>query len=112
VQTDGPLDWAEIDLATAELLQGAGPWGQGFPEPLFDGHFVVTGSRIVGERHLKLTLKPPQSEEALDAIAFGLDNPGEWLRCQEIRAAYRLDVNEFRDNRRLQLRIEYMETGE
>ena len=112
VQTDGPLDWAEIDLATAELLQGAGPWGQGFPEPLFDGHFVIIGSRVVGERHLKLTLKPPQSEEAIDAIAFGLDNPGEWLRCQEIRAAYRLDVNEFRDNRRLQLRIEYMEAGE
>jgi single-stranded-DNA-specific exonuclease len=112
VHTDGPLHGDQLDLATAELLQDAGPWGQGFPEPVFDGHFVIAGTRIVGERHLKLRLKSPPSNATIDAIAFGVENPGEWLRCREIRAAYRLDVNEFRDHRSLQLRIEYMEAGE
>jgi single-stranded-DNA-specific exonuclease len=91
------------------LLETAGPWGQGFPEPLFDGQFTVAGSRIVSERHLKMVLKPAGGQQLIDAIAFGLDNPGEWLRCQEIQAAYRLDVNEFRNNRTVQLRVEYME---
>ena len=109
IHSDGTLDTGEISLATAELLETAGPWGQGFPEPLFDGQFTVAGSRIVSERHLKMVLKPAGGQQLIDAIAFGLDNPGEWLRCQEIQAAYRLDVNEFRNNRTVQLRVEYME---
>ncbi len=109
IHSDGSLDTGEISLATAELLETAGPWGQGFPEPLFDGQFTVAGSRIVSERHLKMVLKPAGGQQLIDAIAFGLDNPGEWLRCQEIQAAYRLDVNEFRNNRTVQLRVEYME---
>lgn len=109
IHSDGSLDTGEISLATAELLETAGPWGQGFPEPLFDGQFTVAGSRIVSERHLKMVLKPAGGQQLIDAIAFGLDNPGEWLRCQEIQAAYRLDVNEFRNNRNVQLRVEYME---
>ncbi len=110
IHTDGPLDAEQLTLATAELLQTAGPWGQHFPEPVFDGDFEVAGSRIVGERHLKLVLKPRNGAPHIDAIAFGLDNPGEWLRCHSIRAAYRLDVNEYRNNRSLQLRIDYMES--
>jgi single-stranded-DNA-specific exonuclease len=110
LHSDGSLATSEISLATAELLENAGPWGQGFPEPLFDGRFTVAGSRIVGERHLKMVLKPAGGQQLIDAIAFGLDNPGEWLRCQEIQAAYRLDVNEFRNNRTVQLRVEYMES--
>ena len=110
IHSDGPLDAGDLTLCTAELLESAGPWGQAFPEPLFDGEFQVRGSRIVGERHLKLVLQPHGGTDYLDAIAFGLDNPGEWLRCPAIRAAYRLDINEFRGNRSLQLRIEYMES--
>ena len=110
VHSDGPLNAGDLNLSTAALLESAGPWGQAFPEPLFDGEFQVRGSRIVGERHLKLVLQPNGGQDYLDAIAFGLDNPGEWLRCKDIRAAYRLDVNEFRGNRDLQLRIEYMES--
>ena len=109
IHSDGSLDTGEISLATAELLETAGPWGQGFPEPLFDGQFTVAGCRIVSERHLKMVLKPAGGQQLIDAIAFGLDNPGEWLCCQEIQAAYRLDVNEFRNNRTVQLRVEYME---
>jgi single-stranded-DNA-specific exonuclease len=112
VHTDGALEAHEMDLAMAEMLRQAGPWGQGFPEPLFDGEFDVAGSRIVGERHLKLVLKPPRTDRLFDAIAFGVDNPTEWLACRTLLTAYRLDVNEFRDARNVQLRIEYMESGE
>ena len=110
VLTDGPLADRELALPTAELLAAAGPWGQGFPEPLFDGDFTVAGSRIVGERHLKLVLKPMGGQQLVDAIVFSVDQPEHWLRCQAIRAAFRLDVNEYRDTRNLQLRIEYMES--
>ena len=97
-------------LESAELLQQAGPWGQGFPEPMFDGEFEVVQSRVVGNRHLKLVLKTPDQARVVDAIAFFVDEPESWLGCRRLKAAYRLDVNEFRDNRSLQLRIEYMET--
>lgn len=109
IQSDGPLSGADLSLDTAELLQGAGPWGQCFPEPLFDGHFEITNSRIVGERHLKLVLKPADGGQMIDGIAFAVDNPTAWLRCRTIHAAYRLDVNLYRNQRSLQLRIEYME---
>ncbi|MBS1211679.1 MAG: recJ, partial [Proteobacteria bacterium] len=110
LQSDGELDTAEICLEAAELLQQAGPWGQGFPEPLFDGEFEVIQSRVVGERHLKLVLKTPDGRRMIDGIAFFVDEPHTWLGCQRLRTAYRLDVNEFRDNRTVQIRIEYMET--
>jgi single-stranded-DNA-specific exonuclease len=112
IDTDGALDSRDMSLKTAEALQQAGPWGQNFPEPLFDGEFQVIGSRIVGERHLKLVLKPQGSGEMIDAIVFGLDDPAAWLKCRQLRAAYRLDINDFRDSRSVQLRIEYMEAIE
>lgn len=111
VQSDGGLEEHELDLDMAELLRQGGPWGQGFPEPLFDGDFEVVQSRVVGERHVKLVLRVPQGGRVLDAIAFGVDDPAGWLDCRRLRAAYRLEVNEYRDARNLQLRIEYMESG-
>lgn len=110
IQTDGALPLEELTLDTAELLQQAGPWGQGFPEPLFDGEFQVAGSRVVGERHLKFILKPVGSTQMIDAIAFGLDDPGPWLASRRLRAVYRLDINQFRGQCSTQLQIEYMET--
>ncbi|BBA36482.1 ssDNA-specific exonuclease RecJ [Methylocaldum marinum] len=109
IHSDGPLEAHELDLDIAELLRQAGPWGQGFPEPLFDGEFEVTQSRIVGDRHLKLVLKIPNSEKFIDGIAFFVDEPSDWLACRHLRAVYRLDINEFRDARNVQLRMEYME---
>ena len=109
VHSDGELSPDELRLESAEILQQAGPWGQGFPEPLFDGEFDVVQSRIVGEKHLKLVLKTPDQKRMIDGIAFFVDNPESWLGCQRIKLAYRLDVNEFRDNRSVQMRIEYME---
>ncbi len=109
VHSDGELTPDELRLESAEILQQAGPWGQGFPEPLFDGEFEVVQSRIVGEKHLKLVLKTPDRKRMIDGIAFFVDDPESWLGCQRIKLAYRLDVNEFRDNRSVQMRIEYME---
>jgi single-stranded-DNA-specific exonuclease len=112
VHSDGALEHHELDLAVAEQLRQAGPWGHGFPEPMFDGEFEVAQSRIVGEKHLKLVLRPSRSGRDIDAIAFGVGEPAGWLDCRTLRAAYRLDVNEFRESRSVQLRIEYMESGE
>lgn len=106
--SDGELAPAEFSLEIAELLREAGPWGQGFPEPLFDGLFEVSSHRILKDQHLKLWLRPPGTSLALEAIAFRRAagfSPG----TARVRAAYRLDVNEWRGERRLQLRIEHLE---
>ncbi len=108
--SDGELAPAEFSLEIAELLREAGPWGQGFPEPLFDGLFEVSSHRILKDQHLKLWLRPPGTSLALEAIAFRRAagfNPG----TARVRAAYRLDVNEWRGERRLQLRIEHLEAA-
>lgn len=108
--TDGDLAASELTLSAAELLSQAGPWGQAFPEPCFDGHFIILEQRLVGEKHLKLSLEMPGSNRVYDAIAFNIDLsiwPNE--RMTSIHAAYRLDVNEFQGRRRLQLIIEYLE---
>ena len=108
LQSDGSLSADQISLSTAELLFEAGPWGQGFPEPLFDGDFEVMDQRIVGEHHLKLTLRPEGGGSPVDAIAFNVENPGAWLRSRNLKIAYRLDINRFRGRKSVQLRIEYM----
>ncbi|HEX5512873.1 MAG TPA: single-stranded-DNA-specific exonuclease RecJ [Gammaproteobacteria bacterium] len=107
--TDGELAPDEYDLRIAEALRDAGPWGQGFPEPLFDGLFEISQNRIVGGRHVKLTMQQPNGGRWLDAIAFnGVEYGWHELR-QAVRLAYRLDVNEFRGRRSVQLLVEYME---
>ena len=79
--------------------------GQHFPEPLFDGRFSVLSHRIVGEKHLKLTVDADGTE--IEGIAFNIDVP-EWLAAplDAFHALYRLDVNEYRGERRPQLVIE------
>ena len=107
IHSDGALKEQEFSLELAELLRGAGPWGQGFPEPLFDGEFRVVSRRIVGERHLKMMLEPAPGAALLDAIAFNPPEPQLEDHNERIHAAYRLDINEFRGQRNLQLIIEY-----
>ena len=109
VYTDGRLDDQCLILDFAQQLRNAGPWGQGFPEPVFDGEFDVIQVRIVGEKHVKFVLKLATNNRTIDAIAFFVENPDEWLGCMKARLAYRLDVNEFRDIRSAQLVIEHME---
>ena len=107
VYTDGELTSDHFNLKTAEMLRQAGPWGQGFPEPLFDGSFAVIEQRIVGSHHLKLLLMAPDSDYCIDAIAFNVDvNKWPNNRCGKIKAAYRLDINEYRGREKLQLLVE------
>ncbi len=109
IHTDGQLDEQEYTLDVAELLRQGGPWGQGFPEPVFEGEFKVIQQRIVGERHLKMVVQPSQSSKTIDAIAFNAVDDDCPVERQSVRMAYRLDVNEFRGQRSLQLMVEYME---
>lgn len=108
--SDGALTESELILDTAEMLRHAGPWGQAFPEPQFDGEFRVVGQRLLAERHLKLALMPMIGDRLLDAIAFNVDTQC-WpdTAIERVRLVYRLDVNEFRGQRQLQLMIEHLE---
>ena len=109
VYSDGELTEQEMTVEFAELLQQAGPWGQEFPEPLFNGIFDVIQSRIVGQRHLKLVLRKPNGNLLIDAIAFFMDQPENWLGLRQINAAYKLDINEYRGNRTVQFILQYLE---
>jgi len=104
--SDGPLLASELNLACASELQEAGPWGAQFPEPLFDNHFEILDQRIVGQHHLKLTLRLEDAEDIIDAIAFNV-NLSEWPnhRARTIHAAYKLDINRYRGKNTLQLVI-------
>ncbi|MFN3920675.1 MAG: DHHA1 domain-containing protein, partial [Methylohalobius sp.] len=108
IYTDGHLAPSDFSLPLAAQLRTAGPWGQGFPEPSFHGEFEVQSAEQVKERHLKLSLRPPAGPW-LEAVAFGLDDPAAWLSCRELRLVYRLDINEFRGERKLQLKVDYLE---
>ncbi|WOJ93717.1 single-stranded-DNA-specific exonuclease RecJ [Congregibacter variabilis] len=112
IDSDGELASTDFDLATAQMLRSAGPWGQLFPEPLFDGVFELRSQRIVGERHLKMSLAKPGDGTPLEAIAFGVDTE-RWPdpSVTQVRLAYRLDVNQFRGERRLQLLVEQIEAA-
>ena len=106
VLSDGELLAEDMTMELAQSLRAAGPWGQGFPEPLFDGQFEVLGSRVVGEKHLRLTLRQSQGR-SIEAIAFNRATlqPSDGSR---VEAAYRLDINRYRGNQMLQLVIEYL----
>lgn len=107
VISDGPLSAAEMSMEVAQLLRDAGPWGQMFPEPLFDGRFRLLQQRLVGERHLKVMVEPVGGGPLLDGIAFNIDTtcwPDNGVR--EVELAYKLDINGFRGNRSLQIIID------
>jgi len=116
IHSDGELTRAELCVDTARVLRGAGPWGQGFPEPVFDGEFEVLDARIVGGRHLKLSVREGGTSEcgglAIDAIAFGYI--GGAVEDPQLRAgmrahlAYRLEVNEYRGADRVQLNCQHL----
>lgn len=106
--SDGELDGDSVGLEFAEQLRDAGPFGQGFDEPLFDGKFVLDSARLVGETHAKLRLRLANGR-LLDAIAFG---QGEFLPLAggtPLKLVYRLDVNEFRGIRSAQFIVEQIE---
>ena len=109
ILSDGELAEQEMTIEMADLLQNSATWGQEFSEPLFDGVFDVIQSRIVGQRHLKLVLRKPVGDLVIDAIAFFVDRPEHWLGLRQIKAVYKLDINEFRGNRTVQFIVQYFE---
>jgi len=108
ILSDGFLAEDELDLSVAEALRAGGPWGQGFPEPLFDGVFELINRRIVGGKHLKLTVRLSESGQPVDAIAFNTVDDDWPATVAQVELAYRLDVNEFNGRRSVQLLAEYI----
>jgi single-stranded-DNA-specific exonuclease len=124
IETDGELEADEIALETARALRAGGPWGQSFPEPSFDGLFAIRSARIVGDRHLKMWVELPRAGRSFDAIAFNYADPGQpagvapgagteagrqgSLPSGNARLVYRLDVNEYQGERRLQLLVDHV----
>jgi len=111
IVTDGELTSDELNIDVAQLLKDAGPWGQGFPEPLFEGRFEVVEHRVLKERHLKM-LVDTGDNKPLDAIAFNSVESGHQPELSRIHATYRLDVNEFRGQRKAQLIIDYFQADQ
>jgi len=112
ILSDGELNADDFSLDLAQILRDAAPWGQGFPAPVFDGQFTIASQRVVGEKHLKLTLRHPQFKQQIEGIAFNSigekgslpTKPGD-----SVQLAYRLDINEFRGERNLQLMVEHLQ---
>jgi single-stranded-DNA-specific exonuclease len=109
ILSDGELTIDQLSLDFAEQLREAGPWGQNFPEPLFDDTFTLVQQRIVGEKHLKLVVEKNsvQGKQVFDGIAFNIDVKA-WPNNQakQVHLSYRLDINEFRGKRTVQLMVE------
>lgn len=102
--TDGELPPEYFTLDFANQIRDAGPWGMGFPEPVFEGEFKIMEQRIVGQRHLKLSLHPKGSYDIISSIQFNVDLD-EWLdpSCTDVRLVYRLDISEYKGSSVLQL---------
>lgn len=106
--SDGELSTEELTLEVAEILREAGPWGQAFPEPLFEGVFEIVEQRLLAGKHLKLMLA--KDDKMFDAIAFNTDiNCWPNYRCERVSVVYRMDVNEYRSKCKVQLVIEHLE---
>jgi len=118
IHSDGELQGAELSVDTARILRGGGPWGQGFPEPVFDGEFKIIDARIVGNKHLKLQLEPASGSAAaggsrgIDAIAFGYiggtTEDASVRTGNQVRIAYRLELNDYRGAESVQLNCQHL----
>jgi len=110
IETDGELTPEEIALDTARALRAGGPWGAAFPEPSFDGLFSIRGARVIGERHVKMWAEVPHCGRSFDAVAFNHIEDGSSFEPPEglRHLVYRLEVNEYQGERRLQLLIDHL----
>ncbi|MEE4331418.1 MAG: single-stranded-DNA-specific exonuclease RecJ [Wenzhouxiangella sp.] len=108
VLTDGALAADQLDVATAEALAAAGPWGQAWPEPLFDDRFRVCERRVVGSDHLKMTLQSCQGGPEIDAIAFRAGALCHQELPDPLHLTYRLEINRWRGRVRPQLVVQHL----
>lgn len=111
IWTDGELAAGELNLGLAEELRSAGPWGQGFPEPLFENVLEVVDYRVLKEAHLKLRVCHPDGQGLTDAIAFNQAQFPDGFDGSSLKLVYRLDVNEYRHRRTAQLVVEHMQSA-
>ncbi len=109
IYTDGQLQAQQMTVEFMERLKNITTWGHDFPEPMFDGCFEVIQARVVGQQHLKWVLRFPESDQLVDAIAFFVDHAENWLGTRQIKTVYKLDINEYRGNRSVQLMLQYFE---
>lgn len=109
IYTDGELPADCFDIGFSQLLQNAGPWGQAFPEPVFDGEFTLISQKMLADKHLKMMLQTPTGT-LVDAIWFNANNKA-WpnVNVQKVQLAYQLDINEYRDKQSLQLIVRHMQ---
>jgi single-stranded-DNA-specific exonuclease len=108
VFTDGELAPDEMTLKVARVLRDFGPWGQGFPEPCFDGRFELVNQRLLKESHLKMILRPLFGRATVDAIAF---NRGaeDWPAGTKLHCVYRLTVNDYQATSKVQLVVSHVD---
>ncbi len=106
LHSDGKLNEEEFDLKYAGELRFAAPWGQNFPTPNFDNHFTIVKKQAIKNHHLKLSLRPKGLERTVSAIAFNVDLQDWPIEGTEVHLLYKLEVNEYRGIRSLQLLIE------
>ena len=107
--SDGPLNDNEISFELANSIRVSGPWGQGFPEPQFDGTFEIVSCKVVGEKHLKMQLRQASESRVIEAIAFNQEEADWCDPNNRIEVIYRLDINEFAGRKTLQLVIENLQ---
>ena len=104
--TDGALEKEDLNLDTVAKLTNAGPWGNGFAEPLFAGEFTLVNQRVVGQDHLKLVLGA--EDQLVDAIAFR--QPPLEEQPERVNVVYKPALNDYGGQQTLQLIVEYIET--
>lgn len=109
IETDGEIASHFFTIETAKLLKESGPWGEKFPEPLFDGIFLIHQQKIVAGKHLKLVVEPVDGGSLLNCIVFNVDLalwPDHSIR--KVQIIYRLEVDEFRGNQSLSLLAKHL----
>ncbi len=108
VDTDGELKADEFCVETVQAIDQAGPWGQAWPEPLFDGRFRVESRRVVGQDHLKLRLRSVNGGPGVDAIAFRAGKLCHQELPDPLHLTYRPELNRWRGQVSLQLVVQHL----
>ena len=99
IRTDGALALEYFNIETVTALD-AQVWGQAFEAPLFCDEVDVIAQRLVGDKHLKLRVR--HLGQPRDAIWFGHAEPV----AERVRLAYRLALDEYNGQQRLQMIVE------